>query len=107
MINVNIMSVVKMTQLVLPGMLERSRGIIINITSATALFPCALLSLYSASKAYIDFFSCALDIEYRSRGIIVQCNPTKRAFSSHHPFRPPSLLPLVTLTCKHPLSFAM
>uniref|UniRef100_UPI00358F8676 very-long-chain 3-oxoacyl-CoA reductase n=1 Tax=Myxine glutinosa TaxID=7769 RepID=UPI00358F8676 len=72
MINVNIFSVVKMTQLVLPGMVERSRGIIINIASATALIPCSLLSLYSASKAYVDFFSRALDTEYRSRGIIVQ-----------------------------------
>ena len=31
-----------------------------------------LLSIYSASKAYVDFFSRALSQEYASRGITVQ-----------------------------------
>ncbi|NWI96541.1 DHB12 reductase, partial [Pitta sordida] len=72
MININIMSVCKMTQLVLPGMLERSKGIILNIASAAGMYPTPLLTLYSATKAFVDYFSRGLHVEYKSKGIIVQ-----------------------------------
>ncbi|NWR92455.1 DHB12 reductase, partial [Furnarius figulus] len=72
MVNINIMSVCKMTQLVLPGMLERSKGIILNIASASGMHPTPLLTLYSATKAFVDFFSRGLHAEYKSKGIIVQ-----------------------------------
>ncbi|XP_010284021.1 PREDICTED: estradiol 17-beta-dehydrogenase 12, partial [Phaethon lepturus] len=72
MINVNIMAVCKMTRLVLPGMLERSKGVILNISSATGANPAPLLTLYSATKAFVDFFSRGLHAEYKSKGIIVQ-----------------------------------
>ncbi|NXN99836.1 DHB12 reductase, partial [Rhinopomastus cyanomelas] len=72
MININIMSVCKMTRLVLPGMLERSRGAILNISSASGMYPAPLLSLYSATKAFVDYFSRGLHAEYKSKGVIVQ-----------------------------------
>ncbi|XP_074708618.1 very-long-chain 3-oxoacyl-CoA reductase [Strix uralensis] len=72
MVNINIMSVCKMTRLVLPGMLERSKGAVLNISSATGMYPTALLTLYSATKAFIDFFSQGLHAEYKSKGIFVQ-----------------------------------
>ncbi|XP_074811408.1 very-long-chain 3-oxoacyl-CoA reductase isoform X2 [Natator depressus] len=72
MININIMSVCKMTRLVLPGMVERSTGIILNISSAAGMYPSPLLTLYSATKAFVDFFSRGLHVEYKSKGIIVQ-----------------------------------
>ncbi|XP_027314992.3 very-long-chain 3-oxoacyl-CoA reductase [Anas platyrhynchos] len=72
MININIMSVCKMTRLVLPGMLERSKGVILNISSAAGMYPTPLLTLYSASKAFVDYFSRGLHAEYKSKGIIVQ-----------------------------------
>ncbi|XP_014377653.1 very-long-chain 3-oxoacyl-CoA reductase, partial [Alligator sinensis] len=72
MININIMSVCKMTRLVLPGMLERSKGAILNISSASGMFPTPLLTLYSGTKAFVDFFSQGLHAEYKSKGIIVQ-----------------------------------
>ncbi|XP_075783632.1 very-long-chain 3-oxoacyl-CoA reductase [Pelodiscus sinensis] len=71
-ININIMSVCKMTRLVLPSMLERSTGVIVNISSATGMYPSPLLTLYSATKAFVDFFSRGLHAEYKSKGIIVQ-----------------------------------
>uniref|UniRef100_A0A8C8A9E7 3-ketoacyl-CoA reductase n=1 Tax=Otus sunia TaxID=257818 RepID=A0A8C8A9E7_9STRI len=61
-----------MTRLVLPGMLERSKGVVLNISSATGMYPTALLTLYSATKAFIDFFSQGLHAEYKSKGIFVQ-----------------------------------
>ncbi|EPY81497.1 hypothetical protein CB1_000731011 [Camelus ferus] len=62
----------KMTRLVLPGMVERSKGAIINISSASGLYPVPLLTIYSATKAFVDFFSQSLHEEYKHKGIIVQ-----------------------------------
>ncbi|KAM6133166.1 very-long-chain 3-oxoacyl-CoA reductase [Phoenicopterus ruber ruber] len=72
MININVMAVCKMTRLVLPGMLERSKGVILNISSAAGMYPTPLLTLYSATKAFVDYFSRGLHAEYKSKGIIVQ-----------------------------------
>ncbi|XP_078405692.1 very-long-chain 3-oxoacyl-CoA reductase-A [Cetorhinus maximus] len=72
MINVNVLSVCKMTRMVLPAMVERSKGIILNVSSASALYPVPLLTLYSATKTFVDFFSQALHVEYKNKGIIVQ-----------------------------------
>lgn len=72
MLNINVLSVCKMTQLVLPGMVERSKGVILNISSASGMTPVPLLAIYSATKAFVDFFSQCLHEEYRSKGIFVQ-----------------------------------
>ncbi|KAK1159905.1 very-long-chain 3-oxoacyl-CoA reductase-B-like [Acipenser oxyrinchus oxyrinchus] len=72
MISINIMSVCQMTRLVLPGMVERSKGAILNISSASGMYPVPLLTLYSSTKAFVDFFSRAMHAEYKSQGIIVQ-----------------------------------
>nr|KAF6437736.1 hydroxysteroid 17-beta dehydrogenase 12 [Molossus molossus] len=61
-----------MTQLVLPGMVERSKGVILNISSASGMFPVPLLTIYSATKTFVDFFSQCIHEEYKSKGIFVQ-----------------------------------
>ncbi|KAI0213983.1 Very-long-chain 3-oxoacyl-CoA reductase [Lamellibrachia satsuma] len=71
-ITCNIDSVTFMTRLVLTGMLERRKGAIINVASVAGVTPTPLLTIYSATKAYIDFFSRALQVEYKTKGIIVQ-----------------------------------
>ncbi|XP_073434657.1 very-long-chain 3-oxoacyl-CoA reductase [Dendrobates tinctorius] len=72
LITVNITSVCKMTRLVLPGMLERSKGVILNISSASGMYPVPLLTVYSATKAFVDLFSRGLHAEYKSKGVTVQ-----------------------------------
>ncbi|VCX10168.1 unnamed protein product [Gulo gulo] len=72
LININVLSVCKMTRLVLPGMVERSKGAILNISSASGIAPVPLLAIYSATKAFVDFFSQCLHEEYKSKGIFVQ-----------------------------------
>jgi 17beta-estradiol 17-dehydrogenase / very-long-chain 3-oxoacyl-CoA reductase len=72
LINANIMSVTKMTAIVLPSMLAKKKGIIVNNASGSGRAPTALLTIYSASKAYVEFFSRALASEYEDKGIIVQ-----------------------------------
>ena len=62
MINLNTLSMSLMTHIVLPGMLERRRGAIINISSASGLAPSPMLAQYSATKAYADFFTRAIAV---------------------------------------------
>uniref|UniRef100_A0A3P9IT46 Hydroxysteroid (17-beta) dehydrogenase 12b n=1 Tax=Oryzias latipes TaxID=8090 RepID=A0A3P9IT46_ORYLA len=72
MVNINITSVCQMTRLVLPRMVERKKGALLNISSASGMYPVPLLTIYSASKAFVDFFSRGLQAEYKSKGIIIQ-----------------------------------
>ncbi|XP_013983172.2 very-long-chain 3-oxoacyl-CoA reductase-B [Salmo salar] len=72
MVNINITSVCQMTRMVLPGMVERKKGAVLNISSASGMYPCPLLTVYSASKAFVDFFSRGLEAEYKSKGILIQ-----------------------------------
>ncbi|XP_076803413.1 very-long-chain 3-oxoacyl-CoA reductase-like [Clavelina lepadiformis] len=72
MIAVNIRSTVKMTEYVLPGMVSRKSGVILNLSSGAAVKPTPLLSLYSASKQFVDCFSKTLNAEYAKQGVIIQ-----------------------------------
>ena len=56
LINVNITSISKMTRIVLKGMVERKRGLIVHVSSESGLKPVPLLSLYSAGKVIINYF---------------------------------------------------
>ena len=50
LISCNISSIPHMCKLVMPQMVERKKGLIINLSSLSANIPCPMLSLYSASK---------------------------------------------------------
>jgi len=56
-INCNITSLTKMTAIILPGMIKKNKGVIINNASGSGRLPTPLLTVYSATKAYVDFFS--------------------------------------------------
>lgn len=68
---------VQAIQCVLPGMKERKRGCILNISSGVSAFlpACPLLSVYAASKAYVDTLSVSLTAECRACGVDVQVQP--------------------------------
>lgn len=68
----NILSVVHMCKLIMPQMVERNMGVIINISSMAAKIPNPMLTMYSASKAFVDKFTEDLATEYNSRGIVIQ-----------------------------------
>ncbi|XP_058530696.1 very-long-chain 3-oxoacyl-CoA reductase-B-like [Ochotona princeps] len=72
LVNCNIMSVVQMTRVVLPSMVTRRRGVIINVSSVASLRSVPFLNMYAASKAFVRSFSNALATEYRPYGITVQ-----------------------------------
>lgn len=49
-IQCNIISVVTMCQIVMPGMVKKKKGVVINISSMAALLPTPMLSVYGATK---------------------------------------------------------
>ncbi|KAI1289500.1 Very-long-chain 3-oxoacyl-CoA reductase [Halotydeus destructor] len=71
-INVNIVSCTKMTQLVLPIMERQATGLIMNVSSVSATTPVPMLALYAATKTFVDTFSQALSLECTSNGVLVQ-----------------------------------
>ncbi|KAL6781983.1 hypothetical protein ACKKBF_B10185 [Auxenochlorella protothecoides x Auxenochlorella symbiontica] len=73
-VNLNVLSLSKLCRIVLGGMKERGRGLIVNVGSgaATAIPSGPLLAVYTASKAYVDALSRSLDHEYREFGVRVQ-----------------------------------
>ncbi|XP_050444395.1 very-long-chain 3-oxoacyl-CoA reductase-like [Adelges cooleyi] len=69
----NILSVINMCRIVMPGMVKKRRGVIVNIGSASAPCPCPLLTVYGSSKKFVEKFSEDLGTEYKRFGIIIQC----------------------------------
>ncbi|XP_041093185.1 hydroxysteroid (20-beta) dehydrogenase 2 isoform X2 [Polyodon spathula] len=63
----------QMTRIVLPQMIQRKKGLIINISSEAGSHPHPMLTLYSATKVFVNYFSRCLNSEYRGEGITVQC----------------------------------
>jgi 17beta-estradiol 17-dehydrogenase / very-long-chain 3-oxoacyl-CoA reductase len=68
----NVMTTPMMCSIVLPQMVKRKGGIIINLSSIVMVYPNPSVTVYSASKAFISKFSQDLSAEYKHRGIIVQ-----------------------------------
>ena len=83
MIQVHISSLTHLTKLFLGKMLENKSGKILNVSSALAFVAVPMLSVYSASKAYILHFTEALANELQGTGVNVTylCPPpTKTQF---------------------------
>ena len=60
MIETNVTGLVRMTRTVLPGMVARDRGDIINVSSVAASYPYPGGNVYGASKAFVRQFSLNL-----------------------------------------------
>ena len=73
MINVNVAAMTLMSKMILPKMEAREKGAIINVASIAAFAPQPFITMYAATKAYIDFFSRGLSYEYSDKGIECIC----------------------------------
>ncbi|HUL50848.1 MAG TPA: SDR family oxidoreductase [Gemmatimonadales bacterium] len=71
MIQVNIAALTELTRLVLPGMLERRRGRILQLASTAGFVPGPFMAEYYATKAYVISFTEALAEELRGTGVTV------------------------------------
>jgi 3-hydroxy acid dehydrogenase / malonic semialdehyde reductase len=60
MVAVNVSGMMHMTHALLPGMVERNRGHIINLSSTAAIYPYPGGHVYGASKAFVTQFSLNL-----------------------------------------------
>jgi uncharacterized protein len=82
-IGVDVAALVRLTRAVLPGMLERRHGGVLNVASAIAFQPAPYQATYGAAKAFVLSFSQALWQETRHRGVTVTAlcpGPTKTGF---------------------------
>ncbi|MCP4249984.1 MAG: SDR family oxidoreductase [bacterium] len=87
MLDLNVRALVRLTHLVLPGMIERRSGWILNIASVAGYQTLPYLSVYSATKAFVVNFSEGLWAELRRSGVHVTCaNPgtTRTEFFDRH-----------------------
>ncbi len=71
MIQLNISALVELTHLILPQMIERRKGRILNTSSTAGYVPGPYMANYYATKAYVNSFSLALSEEVREYGITV------------------------------------
>lgn len=83
MMHVNMLTLTTLTKRVLPLMLGRRSGRILNVASTAAFMPGPLMAVYYASKAYVLSFSEALAEELRESGVTVTAlcpGPTATGF---------------------------
>jgi uncharacterized protein len=73
MLQVNIMTLTKLTHLLLPVLHKQPRGYILNIGSTSAYQALPYLSAYAASKAYVLAFSRGLYHELKNTNVSVTC----------------------------------
>ena len=71
MIEVNVTALTHLTKLLLPGMIQRRRGRILNVASTAAFQPGPLMAVYYATKAYVLSFTEALANELAGSGVTV------------------------------------
>jgi short-subunit dehydrogenase len=66
---VNLVAVMELTRVALPGMLERGRGQIVNVASIAGKGPFPYLASYCATKQGVVGFTHALRAEYAGAGV--------------------------------------
>jgi 3-oxoacyl-[acyl-carrier protein] reductase len=97
---VNVLGVYLCCRTIIPGMLARGGGRIVNVASGAAYLPGSDTTAYSASKAAVHRFSETLANQLRPRGIpvfsispgLVRTEMTSR-FPDDAPWTPPELAP--------------
>ncbi|MDG4656754.1 SDR family oxidoreductase [Ectobacillus antri] len=85
MIDLNIKTLTHLTKLLLPGMMQRNKGGILNVASTAAFQPGPLMAVYYATKAYVLSFTEALENELKDTNIKVTAlcpGPTQTEFSN-------------------------
>lgn len=71
MLAVNVEAAAQLSHLLLPGMLSRGSGHIINISSIAGGLPNQGIAMYAGSKAFLDAFTTVLHRELRGSGVHV------------------------------------
>jgi short-subunit dehydrogenase len=72
MIHVHVVATARLTRAVLPQMVERGRGAVINVASIAAFAVAPTSAMYGSTKAWMVAFSQAIAEELRETGVRVQ-----------------------------------
>ncbi len=94
MIQLNVVTLTELTRLLLPGMLERGTGGVLNVASTAAFQPGPLMSVYYATKAFVLSFTEGIAEEVAGSGVKVTClcpGPTETAFADRAGMRSTNL----------------
>ena len=70
-LQVNVLALTALTRAVLPRMIARKHGAILNVSSSAGFLPLPGFAVYAATKAYVTSFSEAIRAETRGCGISV------------------------------------
>ncbi|HKA36802.1 MAG TPA: SDR family oxidoreductase [Thermoanaerobaculia bacterium] len=70
-LQVNVIALTALTHRLLPAMIERRRGRILNVASTAAFQPGPYMAVYYATKAYVLSFSEAIAEELKGTGVTV------------------------------------
>jgi short-subunit dehydrogenase len=87
MVQLNVSALLHLTHLVLPQMVERRRGAILNVASTASFQPGPYAAVYFATKAFVLSFSDALWDETRHFNVSVTClcpGPTRTNFGKEY-----------------------
>jgi len=71
MIDTNIRGLIVMTRLLTPGMVERGRGLVVNLSSIAASYPYPGSNVYGGTKAFVTQFSLNLRADLHGSGVRV------------------------------------
>jgi short-subunit dehydrogenase len=85
MLGVNIVALTMLTRALLPGMIKKKHGAILNVSSSAGFLSIRKMAVYAASKAYVTSFSDGIRGEVRKQGIVVSAlcpGPVDTEFSS-------------------------
>jgi short-subunit dehydrogenase len=69
-IRLNVLALTRLSRAALPGMIERRRGWVLNVSSVVAFGALPTLAVYAATKAYVTSFTEALHEELRGSGVV-------------------------------------
>jgi len=85
MIQVNVVSLVRLTRALLPAMVDRGSGRVLQVASTAGFMPGPVMATYYATKAFVLSYSDALAEELRGTGVTVTClcpGPTRTGFQA-------------------------
>ncbi len=103
MIQVNVTALTHLTHLLLPGMVERGSGRIMNVASTAAFQPGPLMAGYYATKAFVLHFSEAIATELSGTGVTVTAlcpGPTSSGFQERAGMQEAKLLKYGTMSSR-------
>jgi short-subunit dehydrogenase len=98
MILVNVAALTSLTRKLLPQMISRKRGAILNVSSSAGFLPIPEFNVYAATKAYVTSFSESLHAELCGTGVTVTAlcpGPVQTEFQelAHRPGGKPDSAP--------------